>query len=133
MADMIPEVSCKIEAACEVNPSEDPKKLEQALGNILDNAEFHSYDGSLMAISNEIESLSKIHESIQNHNTQKTYWRLLNNNLDGNSAWFYLNKQAAFVNNVAICEHDDESPLGPIKITIQSKSIERIIEWLTSN
>lgn len=130
---MIPLISCKVEALCEINPSEDPHKVEQAVANLIDNAEIKVSNYSLSATSKEIESLAKIHESIQNHNTQKIYYRILTQNLDGNSTWFYLNKQAAFVNNVAICEHDDESPLGPIKIILQSKNIESVIDWLISS
>jgi hypothetical protein len=87
---------------------------------------------SATATSSRIESISKIRESIHNHNSQKVYWRFLENNLDGDETWFYLNKQAAFADSIALCEHDNESPLGPIKITIRSKNIERIMEWLTS-
>ena len=129
---MIPLVDCKIDVLCEINPSEDPQKIQQVISNILDNVEFKITDGSLAASSNDLASLSKIHESIQNHKSQRVYLRFLSNNLEDTSTWFYLNKQAAFVNFIALCEHDDESPLGPIKIVIHSKNIERIIEWLNA-
>jgi hypothetical protein len=129
---MIPLVDCKIDVLCEINPSEDPQKIQQVISNILDNVEFKITDGSLAASSNDLASLSKIHESIQNHKSQRVYLRFLSNNLEDTSTWFYLNKQAAFVNSIALCEHDDESPLGPIKVVIHSKNIERIIEWLTA-
>lgn len=129
---LIPVVDCKIEAFCEINPSEDPQKIQQALSNVLENVESKTTDSSIMASSKDITSLSKIHEFIQNHNSQRVYFRFLSNNLEGDSTWFYLNKQAAFANSIAICEHDNESPLGPIKIVIYSKNIDRIIEWLTS-
>ena len=43
---------------------------------------------------------------------------------------FYLNKQAAFVEQIAICEEFDESPLGPIKVSLSSSNIDRIIDWI---
>jgi predicted RNA binding protein with dsRBD fold (UPF0201 family) len=128
---LIPVLDCKIEAYCEINPSEDPQKIEQVMSNVLNNVEFKISKGSIVATSKELESLSKIHDSIQKHRSQNTYLRFLDNNMDGDETWFYLNKQAAFVNSVSLCEHADESALGPIKITIRSKSIERVIEWLT--
>lgn len=128
---MIPVLDCKIEAYCEINPSEDPKKIEQVMLNVLDNVELKLNKDSITAVSREIESLSKIHESIQKHRSQNVYMRFLDNNLDGDETWFYLNKQAAFVNNISLCEHAEESALGPIKITIHSKNIGRVIEWLT--
>ncbi len=128
---MIPVVDCKIEAFCEINPSEDPQKLEQVISNVFDNIEIKTTNDAIKANSKDISSLSKIHESIQNHKSQRVYFRFLNNNLEENSTWFYLNKQAAFANVISLCEHDNESPLGPIKVVIHSKNIERIIEWLT--
>ncbi len=99
--------------------------------NVLNNVEFKINKGSITATSRQIESLSKIHESIQKHRSQNVYMRFLDANLDGDETWFYLNKQAAFVNTVSLCEHAEESALGPIKVTIRSKNIERVIEWLT--
>ena len=128
---MIPALDCKIEAYCEINPSEDPKKIEQLMTNMLNNVEFKINKGSITATSQQIESLSKIHESIQKHRSQNVYLRFLDNNLDGDETWFYLNKQAALVNTVSLCEHAEESALGPIKVIIHSKNIERVIEWLT--
>ena len=49
-------------------------------------------------------------------------------NMAENSTWFYLNKQAAFVDVIALCNDADESALGPIKIVLNSNNIEEIIE-----
>jgi predicted RNA binding protein with dsRBD fold (UPF0201 family) len=130
---MIPNIDCKIDAFCEVNPSEDPQKIQQLISNVLGDVEFNIAESSIKASSKQTDSLSKIHESIQNHSSSRVYWRFLNNNLDGNETWLYLNKQAALANSIALCEHANESPLGPLKIIIRSKNIERIIEWLTAN
>ena len=46
------------------------------------------------------------------------------------STWFYLNKQAAFVEKIAICEEAEESPLGPIKVVMTSSNIDGIIDWI---
>ncbi|MBI2111431.1 MAG: hypothetical protein HYT44_03515 [Nitrosarchaeum sp.] len=51
-------------------------------------------------------------------------------NLENDSTWFYLNKQAAFSNAIALCEEAEESPLGPIKVILTSSNIDRIIDWL---
>jgi predicted RNA binding protein with dsRBD fold (UPF0201 family) len=129
----IPNIPCKINAYCQVNPSEDPQKVEHAVSNVLSNIDIYIKDGSLTATSTTLESLLYIHEKIHSRNTQKVYGRNLKRNLVDDSTWFYLNKQAAFVDVVALCENADESPLGPIKIILQSKHIENIIEWLVSN
>ena len=129
---IIPEIKCQIEAYCSINPSEDPNKIKLALSNILSNTDLQITNNSIKAISNNLESLSKIFETIHSRKAQKNYGRQLNANLIDDSTWFYLNRQAAFVNTIALCADSEESPLGPIKIIIISKNIERVIDWLIS-
>ena len=128
-----PDIACKIDAYSSINPSEDPKKVEQAISNILVDMDIKLEKDSIRATSKNLESLSRIYETIQARKTQRVYRRQLNHNLVDDSTWFYLNKQAAFVNTVALCSEADESPLGPIKVILNSKNIERIVEWLISD
>jgi len=125
-----PSLSCKIELFCSLNPSEDPTKIEFAIKNILSNSKIKTEKFSIKAISNDFQSLEKIHEAIVSMKSQRIYQRTLEKNLDANSTWFYLNKQAAFAEKIAICEKSDESPLGPIKVILTSTNIDRIIDWL---
>ena len=129
----IPDVSCEINAYCSINPSEDPKKIEQAICNILVDVDVTLNKESIKATSSSLESLQKIYESIHSHQSKNAYRRQLNQNLRDDSSWFYLNKQAAFANVVALCSESEESPLGPIKIVLISKNIDTIIEWLVLN
>jgi len=125
----IPKTACIVTATSSVNPSENISKIKKAILNIFSDAQIEITNGIVKATTN-IDSLSKIHEVISSRNTQKAYRRHLNRNLIDDSTWFYLNKQAAFSNVIALCDEADESPLGPIKIILKSKNIEKIIEWL---
>ncbi len=129
---LIPNVSCKISAYCPIYPSEDPKRVKQALANIFGDAKITLEKNSAKVTSDNLEILEKIFEVIHSRKTERIYRRNLNNNLVDDSTWFYLNKQAAFVNRVALCGEADESPLGPIKVILKSSDIERVIEWLIS-
>jgi len=128
-----PDVSCEIDAYCSINPSEDPKKVEQAITNVLVDVDIKISKETLTATSSSLESLEKIYEAIHSHQSKNAYRRQLNQNLRDNSSWFYLNKQAAYVNTIALCSESEESPLGPIKIVLNSKNIDTIIEWLVFN
>jgi len=128
-----PDVSCEIDAYCSINPSEDPKKVEQAITNVLVDVDVKINKETLRATSSSLESLEKIYEAIHSHQSKNAYRRQLNQNLRDDSSWFYLNKQAAFVNTIALCSESEESPLGPIKIVLNSKNIDTIIEWLVFN
>ena len=129
---LIPNVTCKISAYCPIYPSEDPKKVKKALSNIFGDAKITLDKNSVKASSNDLEVLEKIFEVIHSRKTERIYRRHLNTNLVDDTTWFYLNKQAAFVNAVALCGEDDESPLGPIKVILKSNDIEHVIEWLIS-
>jgi len=128
-----PDMSCTIDAYCHINPSEDPKKVEQAITNILVDVDVKITNESLRVTSTSLESLQKIYEAINSHHSKNAYRRQLNQNMSDESSWFYLNKQAAFANSVALCSESEESPLGPIKIVLNSKNIQTVIEWLISN
>ena len=56
--------------------------------------------------------------------------KLLDWNRKGNATWFYLNKQAAYGGVISLAEQYEESPLGPIKVTLTSNNLDKIIEWL---
>ena len=123
--------SCKVQVSCQINPSEDPSKVETAILNIFPDLEISISDELLIGKSNDMDTLSNISESIHSKNTKNIYQRILKKNSNENSTWFYLNKQAAFVNTVSLCNESNESPLGPIKVVLEGNDIENIIQSLT--
>jgi predicted RNA binding protein with dsRBD fold (UPF0201 family) len=125
-----PNISCKIEIISSINSSEDPKKIEIAILNIFPNAKIKTDNFSIISNSKDLHLLEKIYDVIHSNQSQKIYQRQLEKNLENDSTWFYLNKQAAFVGTVALCEEAEESPLGPIKVILTSSNIDQIIDWL---
>ncbi len=125
-----PNISCKIEILSSINSSEDPKKIETAILNIFPDAKIKTDNFSIISNSKDLHLLEKIYDVIHSNQSQKIYQRQLEKNLENDSTWFYLNKQAAFVGTVALCEEAEESPLGPIKVVLTSSNIDRIIDWL---
>ncbi|MGB1430200.1 MAG: RNA-binding domain-containing protein [Nitrosopumilus sp.] len=125
-----PNLNCKIEMFCIINPSESIEKVEQTISNIFPYSIINNDNFSINAISKELRSFEKIYQFIHNNKLQKNFLRSLEDNLKNDTTWFYLNKQAAFVEQIALCEEFDESPLGPIKVTLTSSNIDRIIDWI---
>ena len=123
--------SCKVQVSCQINPSEDPSKVKTAVLNIFPDLEISINDELLLGKSNDMGTLSKISESIHTKKSKNIYQRILKKNSSENSTWFYLNKQAAFVSTIALCNESDESPLGPIKVVLEGDDIENIIQSLT--
>ena len=125
-----PNLSCKIEIFCTINPSESIEKVEQTISSIFPYSVIKNNEFTINAISKELRSFEKIYHFVHNNKLQKNFLRSLEDNLENDTTWFYLNKQAAFVEQIAICEEFDESPLGPIKVTLTSSNIDRIIDWI---
>ena len=117
-----------IQVFCQINPSEDPDKVKIAVNNIFPDIKLEIFDTEITGKTNNFSALSQISKSIHERNIKNAYQRILKNNNDGESTWFYLNKQAAFVNTVALCSEANESSLGPIKVILRSNDIEQVIE-----
>ena len=127
------DVDCKISVYCTINESEDVNKVKTAVSNILTDMDETINDSSFVANSNNYESLTKIYETMRTRKIKSAYRRHLMRNMTEDSTWFYLNKQAAFANVIALCDEEDQSPLGPIKVVLHSKNIEDVIDWLVSD
>ena len=127
------DVDCKISVYCTINESEDVNKVRTSISNILTDMDEKMTDDALIANSANYESLTKIYESMRSRRTKSAYRRHLMRNLTEDSTWFYLNKQAAFADVIALCDEEDQSPLGPIKVVLHSNNIEYVIDWLVSD
>ena len=129
-----PDLGSKIQIFSSVSPSEDPEKVKTTILNIFPESKItDAKDFSICAETTDLQTLEKIRETVQSTQSQKAFQRQLEKHMNKNSTWFYLNKQAAFVGRIALCEEADESPLGPLKIIITSTNMNRVIESLIPN
>jgi predicted RNA binding protein with dsRBD fold (UPF0201 family) len=127
------DLGSKIQILSSVSPSEDPEKVKTAILNIFPESKItNAEDFSICTETTDLRSLKKIRETVYSTQSQKALQRQLEKHMNKNSTWFYLNKQAAFVGRIALCEEADESPLGPLKIIITSTNMNRVIESLVS-
>ena len=124
--------STSIQVFCEINPSEDIEKVKTVIFNLFPELKIKIKGNAISGNSNDLGLLSKVLASIKNRKIKNVFLRILNLNIRDNSTWFYLNKQAAFVNVVALCNEADESALGPVKVVLESNDIEETIETIIS-
>jgi uncharacterized protein len=115
-----------------INPSEELEKVNFAIKNVFPNSNFILKDNKLHLSTEKLEDLKKIKDQIRSRSTISVLKKVLYKNQNIDITWFLLNKQAAFSGVVVVAEEEDESPLGPIKITIKNRDIEEIITWLES-
>lgn len=120
----------KITVEAQVNPSEDANKVKIAVQNIIKFIEPDLSQNKIIASTNDEKSLYLIYEQIRDKQILAVARRLLLKNMVHDSTYLLLNKQAAFMGILNICEDENESPLGPIKIIVQSPYINEFIDWL---
>lgn len=120
----------------EVNFTEDEGKVESTVANIFENASIEikpSYRGSVLVAEAEgREALAKFRRLLSLDRIRDAARKVLFGGLKGNTIRFCLNKQVAFAGHVSFCEEVAESPLGPLKVTIECEDPRLLVDWLTS-
>lgn len=119
----------------EVRPTEDVEKVKKAVLNIIDvdsvqyvsSSEGYSF---IVCESRSIAALFKLHELLRQQRILDTARKILLAQRQGDMVTIKLHKQSAYARHVSFVTYDDESPLGPITITIVSDKINEVIDWL---
>ncbi|NHJ49398.1 MAG: hypothetical protein FK733_16530 [Asgard group archaeon] len=124
----------RIKVMTKQHPTEDPKKIGTALKNIIQGAvqkETIGNDIYLFIESKEPRVLDQLFELLRQQRILDVARKTLRNGIVENSTYFYINKQVAFIGKINFCDEEGESPLGPIRIEIEYKNIDQLIDWLT--
>ena len=120
-----------LEVNARVNVSESPTKVINAVTSIISRCSPElKYGNQVIGRSVHTNSLEIIYEQIRSRSAQNVFRRILIWNRNKNTTWFFLNKQAASVGVVAIIENEQESPLGPIRVTLNCEDLDTLIGWL---
>ena len=118
----------------QINPTENVESVKAAINNFLDNATITikpSIKGnSLTAVAKGQDSLFKLRNLLRNDRIRDASRRMLFKSIRGNMISFYLNKQVTFVGHISFSEESSESPLGPIRVNIETDDPEQLIDWL---
>jgi uncharacterized protein len=121
-------VELKVEAR--VNPSESPERVKNAVANVIQCTPEFRYGNKVIGKSSGGESLRTIYEQIRSRTAMGVLRRMLLINRVYNSTWFLLNKQAAATGILVVVDDEQESPLGPVRVTISCEEIDALIDWL---
>jgi predicted RNA binding protein with dsRBD fold (UPF0201 family) len=126
------EVTVFVEA--EIHPTESEDSVKAAVNNVLGDAVItikpSVKGGTLTAIAKGQNSLLNLRNMLCNDRIRDASRRLLFKSIRGTMISFYLNKQVAFSGHVSFSEETAESPLGPIKVNIETDNPEQLIDWL---
>lgn len=116
-----------------VAPSEDPQIVLNAMRNVLGEAEYKARETQrlIRVESSAPENLDRVHDQLRDRQVRGAARRRFYAGRSGNKTTVMINRQAAVAGVVALCDSEEESPLGPIYLTVESKSLDELIRWLT--
>jgi predicted RNA binding protein with dsRBD fold (UPF0201 family) len=124
---------------CPVNPTEDIRKVEKALDNLIGRSESLSNvsDGEReVSLSFEHrDAMTLIRQTIHETRIIDAARKRLESNWNGTSTKIYFDKQAAFVRRTRVVDDDQElPPLGSIEVILlfeSKREYEEFIDWFT--
>ena len=126
------QVNVHIEA--DVNPTESLEKVQAAVDTIVEGATVEvravAKGSVLIAQVSGQESLIKLRKALRNDRIRDAARKQLLRAIRGNNIVFFLNKQVASVGHISFCEEFAESPLGPLRIQIETDNPIELVEWL---
>ncbi|MEM3012089.1 MAG: RNA-binding domain-containing protein [Candidatus Hadarchaeales archaeon] len=112
----------------EVKPSEDPSKVERAVRNLFPSLPLERVEGKVRGGSEDPGVLSHLRDLLRLQAIRDSSRNCLLKGRGEGRLEFWLNKQAAFVGKVSFTE--GEAPLGPIRVLIETKDTELVLDYL---
>lgn len=127
-------VEVTVHAEAEVNPTENEEKVRAAVCNVLGNASItvkpSGRTNTLTAEAKGQDSLIKLRNILRSDRIRDAARKALFRSTRGNTICFCLNRQVAFAGHISFSEETAESPLGPIRVTIETENPQELIAWL---
>ncbi len=127
----------KIIISVEIRPTEDEKKILGALNklfrvdpNKLIKKKLGLYD-LLIYESNTLETLEIFVLRVKQRNISTHIRAYLEKNIIGNKTHIFINKQAAIIGKVSLCDSPNECPLGAITIEIEANNPNELLEIIS--
>ncbi len=124
----------KMQIEAEVNPTESEDKVKKAIWRLFGDMPTETKPdpkGSMIIANAEgKEALKTFGNVLHRDHIRDAARKALHHGLKSGILTFYLNKQVAFAGHVSFSEEEAESPLGPIKVTVEAKDPLELINWL---
>jgi hypothetical protein len=118
----------------DIHPTESEDKVRTAVKNMFSNLSIQvkpdKVGSVLVAEGTSREALENFRAVLRRDRVRAAARKLLNANVRGNEVIFYLNKQVAFTGHISFSLESGESPLGPIKVVIESENPRELVDWL---
>ena len=117
----------------DILPTEDESKVERAVRNIFPLIEIRLEENNgkrIKAYAKGLKILSELHNLLKRNRIRAAARSIMMRSISASSITVALNKQAAYAGHISFTTDPNESPLGPIILTIQSPNPQEVIDWL---
>jgi predicted RNA binding protein with dsRBD fold (UPF0201 family) len=128
-----PDIRARLVMEARISPSEDPAKVDEALMNVagVSFREGRQSPTTARLTTEDSKALVRVRDQLRDRHIRAAARRQMLLNSSGRSTFLMLNRQAAAAGVVALCGSEEESPLGPIYLKIESERLQEVIDWLT--
>ena len=129
-----PEPRARLVLEATVSPSEDPARVLQAMKKVVGEAQCGVATGSDSArlVTEDPRALVHVRDQLRDRHVRAAARKQMLMKSSERSTSLMLNRQAAAAGVVALCGSPEESPLGPIYLTLESEKIDAVMDWLTA-
>jgi predicted RNA binding protein with dsRBD fold (UPF0201 family) len=122
------EITVRVET--EISPTESEEKVKSAVVNIFGNVSMETKGSVLRAEAKGQQALVKLRDLLRAERIRGAARKAFSRGIRGNTMGFCLNKQVAFVGHVSFSEEVAESPLGPLRVTVECENPRELVDWL---
>ena len=132
--------SAQITISTPLYGTEDPVLVRKALSSIVDpvEVELENPDSQtntpiyqVIGKYNKIHILRPLYRQLRNQRIVQSARGILRRSIRNDRLMLFFHKQAAVSGYIHFCAVSDESPLGPIQLSIAHQNFEWFIDWLT--
>ncbi|MDH7556831.1 MAG: RNA-binding domain-containing protein [Candidatus Methanosuratincola sp.] len=125
----------KVVVEAEIRATEDEEKVARAVSNLTGASPFRVVQRGhqrFLVQEGDESMLVTLRQLLRRERILDAARKLMLRGIRGNQFTFYLNKQVAYAGHVSFCMPEGESPLGPIKFTVETEDPKSFIDWLAT-
>ncbi len=130
---MVPDLPVTTLVEASVSPSEDPARVAATAAWVLgQTGTLREARGKVTVEGRGTEVLVTLRDQFRDRRVRSAARRLLLQRREGDTTRLMLNRQAAAAGVASLCRDPQESPLGPLYVTVVSPRLGEVIDWMTS-
>jgi uncharacterized protein len=119
----------------EINPTESEERVKRAVANLFGDLPIEVKPTAngysvLTAEGKGQNMLIPLRDALRRDHIRDASRKPLYQGSREKTITFYLNKQVAFAGHVSFSQEQGESPLGPIKVTVECENPPELVNWL---